>query len=120
MPLKDPEKRRAYHTKYMKEVWYPQNQKKHIGYVKNLKTKVAQYIFNYKKNRCCTDCGFSNKDFPEVLDFDHLRGKSFSIGAWSKSVLSIERVKKEIEKCELVCANCHRIRTFKRVRNLKA
>lgn len=117
MPLKDPEKRRAYHAKYMKEVWYPKNKRKHLGYVKRNKNQVAEFIISYKQNQSCMDCGFSGKEFPQVLDFDHLPGKSakkFTVGSWSRSVLSIETIQREIDKCEIVCANCHRIRTYLR------
>lgn len=115
MPLKDPEKRKLYHAKYMKEVWYPNNKQRHINLVKRNKNKVKEFIENYKKERGCVDCGFSGKDFPYVLDFDHTNGsldKKFTIGSWSRSVLSIKTIAQEIKKCELVCANCHRIRTF--------
>ena len=117
MTLKDPERRREYHARYMKEVWYPKNRKKHIGYVNRNKEKVIEFIERYKRGRQCADCGFSGKAFPYVLDFDHKnRGvsKEFNIGSWRRSVLSIKAVQREIEKCELVCANCHRIRTFSR------
>ncbi|MDQ1299556.1 MAG: hypothetical protein QG636_224 [Patescibacteria group bacterium] len=115
MPHKDPERAKEYHAKYMKEVWYPKNKEKHLAYVRRNKQRVTAFIAAYKKDRSCTDCGFSGKEFPFVLDFDHLDGglsKKFTIGSWSHSVLSIEAIEKEIEKCELVCANCHRIRTF--------
>ena len=54
-----------------------------------------------------------------VLEFDHLRDKRFSIGSalpyrnW-KSILE------EIEKCEVVCANCHRGRTGRRMGSVRA
>ena len=115
MPLKDPERRKEYHSKYMKEVWYPKNKERHISYVRRNKRVVTEFIEKYKRDRTCIDCGFPGKDFPYVLDFDHLDGgmsKKFTIGSWSQSVLSIDAIKKEIEKCELVCANCHRKRTF--------
>ena len=58
----------------------------------------------------CLDCGIADS---RVFEFDHVRGeKSFNIGgSWFRS---LDVVKSEIEKCELVCANCHRIRTFRR------
>ena len=115
MPHKDPERAREYRSTYMREVWYPKNKDKHIGYVQRNKQRVIQFILEYKKTRSCIDCGFPGKEFPFVLDFDHFNkgtSKKFNIGSWSRSVLSIEAVRKEIEKCELVCANCHRIRTF--------
>lgn len=119
MPLTDPEKRKKYHQRYMREVWYPKNKKRHATYVRRNKLRVAEFIEGYKKARACIDCGFSGKKHPYVLDFDHLPAKyakRFTIGSWSHSVLSVEAVKQEIEKCELVCANCHRIRTFSRER----
>jgi hypothetical protein len=115
MPLKDQEKRKTYHTKYMKEVWYPKNKKKHISYVKRNKQRVTEFIEQYKRHQHCADCGFSGKDFPYVLDFDHKNNgldKKFNIGSWSRTVLSVEAITREIAKCELVCANCHRKRTF--------
>lgn len=116
MPLSDPHKRKKYHAKYMREVWYPKNKERHLTYVKRNKQRVTEFIESYKRARSCIDCGFSGKNFPYVLDFDHIHGrdaKKFTIGSWSHSVLSVEAIRKEIEKCELVCANCHRIRTFK-------
>jgi hypothetical protein len=115
MPHKDPEKQREYHAKYMKEVWYPKNKAKHISYVRRNKDRVTEFIDNYKRERSCADCGLSGKEFPYVLDFDHKNGsfnKKFNIGSWSHSVLSIKAIEREIAKCELVCANCHRKRTF--------
>jgi hypothetical protein len=99
----------------MKEVWYPKNKKKHISYVKRNKEAVLEFIERYKRAGACADCGFPGKKFPYVLDFDHGKNgasKKFNVGSWRRSVLSIEAVRCEIEKCELVCANCHRIRTF--------
>lgn len=117
MPHKDPEQSREYRAKYMREVWYPKNKEKHIGYVRRNKLRVTQFIEAYKRARCCADCGFSGEQFPYVLDFDHRDGgktKKFNIGSWSHAVLSIKAITQEIEKCELVCANCHRIRTFRK------
>lgn len=115
MPHKDPERAKEHHSRYMREVWYPKNKEKHLSYVRRNKQRVRTFIEEYKRSRSCTDCGFSGNEFPYVLDFDHLNSgltKKFTIGSWSHSVLSIEAIEKEIEKCELVCANCHRIRTF--------
>ena len=62
----------------------------------------------------CHDCGIND---PRVLEFDHLPQfkKSFGIGrAVGGSTRSWNSILKEIEKCEIVCANCHRIRTLER------
>lgn len=62
----------------------------------------------------CVDC---HKKFPSyVMDFDHVRGeKTFNVGSLGNSI-SFKRIQSEIAKCEVVCSNCHRIRTWKRRR----
>jgi hypothetical protein len=59
----------------------------------------------------CADC---HKKYPfYVMDFDHVRGKKkFIMGRCGN--LKWKRVLKEIAKCDVVCANCHRTRTYKR------
>ncbi|MCE9548968.1 hypothetical protein K8Q98_01045 [Candidatus Nomurabacteria bacterium] len=114
MPYKTPEKKRENHKRYMKEVWYPLNKIKHIQYVKNIKSKINEYVLNYKKTGKCMDCGFLGKDYPQVLDFDHRKDKKFNVSEYRYHTSGINKVKEEIEKCDLVCANCHRVRTAKR------
>jgi len=48
------------------------------------------------------------------MDFDHLRDKKYNISNMVCSDYGVALME-EIEKCELVCANCHRIRTQKRL-----
>jgi hypothetical protein len=55
----------------------------------------------------CVDCGEKN---PVVLEFDHQRDKIMNVSVMLYSY-SLERIRQEVEKCEIVCANCHRIRT---------
>jgi hypothetical protein len=55
----------------------------------------------------CVDCG--ERD-PLVLEFDHLGAKSFGIGQ-ALAYRSWQSILEEMEKCEVVCANCHRRRT---------
>lgn len=122
MAHKDPKQRREYHAKYMKEVWYPKNKKKHISYVRRNKSRVIEFIEQYKRARSCVDCGFPGKEFPYVLDFDHIEtdsAKMFNIGSWSRAVLSVRAIELEIKKCQLVCANCHRKRTFSKTKKVK-
>lgn len=70
---------------------------------------------NELKNRPCKDC--RHKFPPECMDWDHIRGKKlFCIGYADVQHISRERILAEIKKCELVCANCHRIRTTRRAR----
>lgn len=62
------------------------------------------------KSKPCTDCG--NTYHPFVMDFDHVRGtKLMDVNALVSSACSMKRLLEEIDKCELVCSNCHRMRT---------
>lgn len=67
-----------------------------------------------KSERPCYDCGGVFP--PEAMDWDHRPGviKCFDIGTGLASH-SEEACIDEINKCQLVCANCHRIRTQARI-----
>ncbi len=68
-------------------------------------------ILREEKERACVDC---RKLYPfYVMDFDHLYDKSFSIGKDAHKHSAID-LQKEIDKCVVVCANCHRSRTYRR------
>jgi len=66
-----------------------------------------KWLSEYKRERGCYKCG--TKDH-RVLDFHHRdeKAKIFGIGGFRREV-GFQRLKDEIEKCEVVCANCHRI-----------
>ncbi len=66
-------------------------------------------LIRARKSVPCADC---NTRYPfYVMDFDHVRGvKKFNIGIGA-SRYSLKVIEKEIDKCEVVCANCHRQRT---------
>lgn len=76
--------------------------------------KMAQRRLLFKqtiiaaKDKPCADCGVQYPHY--VMDFDHLTDKSFNIGR-DGAKGTMERLLKEIAKCEVVCANCHRERT---------
>ena len=69
------------------------------------------------KTGTCTDCKLSFH--PVAMQWDHRPGevKLMSVSALSDGRASKERILKEIEKCDLVCSNCHAIRTFNRRTN---
>jgi hypothetical protein len=71
--------------------------------------RVKVWIAEYKVAQGCADCGY--RTHHAALDFDHVRGKKLLNVCLSKS---IAQARQEIEKCEVVCANCHRIRTYER------
>ena len=68
------------------------------------------------KDKPCVDCG--QKYPPYVMDFDHRMGetKRGSIANLvNQNFLTYSEILAEVTKCDLVCANCHRIRTFTRL-----
>ena len=64
------------------------------------------------RRRPCGDCGQSFP--PYVMDFDHRdpSKKLFAITTGSAHLMSREKLISEIEKCDVVCANCHALRTY--------
>lgn len=69
--------------------------------------KIREFIWNYKLSHPCS-CGESD---PIVLEFDHLANKDKNIAeiqGWS-----LKRLEREINKCQVLCANCHRRKTAK-------
>jgi 7,8-dihydro-6-hydroxymethylpterin-pyrophosphokinase len=64
------------------------------------------------KNTPCADCNIIYH--PEAMDFDHIGDKEFNVANAVRDATSADRLLKEVEKCEVVCSNCHRVRTAKR------
>lgn len=73
------------------------------------------FVFEYKQGTSCVDCG---EEYPYwKLQFDHVKGKKVANVSTmvSDKKFSLEDVKEEIAKCEVVCANCHCDRTYTRL-----
>mgnify|MGYP001009485643 CR=1 FL=1 len=82
---------------------------------KNKNKTIAKFriFINKIKMSPCMDC--NNCFPPEAMDFDHVMGEKLS--CISNMICKNKNiVMEEIAKCELVCANCHRIRTIKRLK----
>lgn len=72
----------------------------------------ADAVNAIKAERGCTDCG---EDDPIVLDFDHiLDNKEHNVANLVSHTKAWDVIQAEIDKCEVVCANCHRRRTHAR------
>ena len=76
------------------------------------KAYLAQYLRDLKTKTPCVDCGINYPHY--VMDFDHVRGQKHANVMELVSTLSKKRIDEEIAKCEIVCSNCHRIRTHMR------
>jgi hypothetical protein len=78
--------------------------------VSNFHRTGREYIAQVKADAVCADCG--GKFPPACMHFDHVpeRGpKLFNLG---NGDYSVESIKAEIAKCDIVCANCHAVRTW--------
>jgi hypothetical protein len=69
-----------------------------------------QFIWDYYSTHPCVDCGEPD---PRVLELDHCRGddKVAGVSQLVHNTRSLKTIVAEIAKCDVVCANCHRIRT---------
>lgn len=79
--------------------------------LKKVKIKQRDYVRSVKNDQPCTDCG---QKYPfYIMQFDHREPdkKEFTIGRIAQLTPSMERLKAEIAKCDLVCANCHASRS---------
>lgn len=89
------------------------------SYIKRAKINTPRYrrdikqkLYTYLQDKFCIDC----KEYdPIVLEFDHKNRntKTHQISKMINSSYSWERILKEIKKCDIRCANCHRRRTAK-------
>ena len=70
--------------------------------------EAQTFILDYLANNPCVQCGESDI---RVLEFNHLRDKSFNIARRASKGATKKLLIKEIEKCEVLCANCHRKHT---------
>ena len=90
---------------------YSSNKKYYINKANKYNKKVYKWVTELKTGKSCTDC---KQPYPHyILDFDYLHDKEFNIANKAHTV-SRKRLVEELEKCELVCANRHRTRTWNR------
>ncbi len=109
MPIKDPIKRKENHCRYMREVWYPKNKEIQRKRNKAWQEYIRKKIDEYKMQHGCRNCGYCLH--PAALDFHHLKDKSFMISQVRTMHIRWDKIKVEIDKCEILCANCHRLET---------
>jgi hypothetical protein len=109
---------RACRAAYGKE-HYAANRQRYIDQARARKQAAAReryaFLIRFLHEHPCVDCGETD---PVVLEFDHLADKEFNIGQ-GFAERNWESVLAEMQKCEVVCANCHRRRTARRRRSFR-
>ncbi len=82
---------------------YKNNKNKYFDLIKEQNKKKKQFLYDQKYP--CSSCGESDK---ACLDFHHTDSKTKAFNLSSYKNHSLDKIKKEIEKCIVLCANCHR------------
>ncbi|MCL4264778.1 MAG: hypothetical protein KJ069_16265 [Anaerolineae bacterium] len=95
--------------------WYERNKDEHKKNTINRKRQAVRdargFVWDYLATHPCVDCGESD---PVVLEFDHVEGdKRKNITDMASAGYSSDTIGREISKCMVRCANCHRRRTSK-------
>ena len=101
MPYKDKEKQREYQAKR-----YKKHKKQYYDSLKSKRHETRKWLFKLKGEKGCKICGEKN---PVCLGFHHINpeDKTRCISALTLSGCCKTRLIEEIEKCEVLCANCH-------------
>ena len=112
MPYADPEKARLYARAH-----YETNKQTYKDRAREYSDQQRDRLRSIKdeaKSVPCADCGVQYP--PYVMDFDHVTGgpKRFNLANAPRAAVSTATMQTEIDKCEVVCANCHRERTHNR------
>lgn len=106
------------HQSYCKECGKSLTRK---HYRNNKRQYLERNVRSYKKRRelirqikarACADCGVQYPFY--VMDFDHREGETKEYELNRIDRITMRALLREIEKCDVVCANCHRVRTYKR------
>lgn len=100
MPAKD---KKAYSKKH-----YEENKSVYKDNRRKLRRRNGEFIEDSKKDKCCIKCG--ETDY-RCLVFHHRKGedKVCNINRMRNRCFSLGRIQKEIDKCDVMCANCHMI-----------
>lgn len=89
----------------------PVQKEKTMDRQRDRRGKNIKFIQQFKQDAGCSDCKEKYPYF--VLHFDHLGDKEYNISRMINR--SLDEIKKEIAKCDVVCGNCHAFRTHARL-----
>lgn len=99
-------------AEYYKDYYKQPKERSRLDKAKELIREVIRNELRYAKNKPCMDCGQSYPYY--VMDFDHRdpSKKLFNLADSVTNGKSLKEIREEIAKCDIVCSNCHRIRTY--------
>lgn len=86
---------------------YRSNKNSYLDRNQRRMTEVMKFVDDFK-SRPCADCG--NSYHPQAMDLHHENGIKEEIVSKLRRKTTLPKVKREIEKCVVLCAVCHRLR----------
>jgi 5-methylcytosine-specific restriction endonuclease McrA len=95
-------------SKEYQRQWYYKNSEKQIAAVEVHRKRKRVFLHEVLLSNSCSECG---EDSIECLDFDHVGEKTVPISVAVGNNWSIDKILSEMQKCDLLCSNCHRKRT---------
>ena len=106
MPYSDPTQQKAYIKKWNAE-FYKKNRAATYARVRARRIELRKWLDTYRSTLMCSRCG---ENHPACLDFHHKdeKTKEFSIAIVKGWGYGKARMLREIEKCVVLCSNCHR------------
>ena len=110
MPWKDKSKYKSEaYREYMRNyqrTWHQRNRARRIANVYERKKRLWEFYNQLKATLECARCG---ENHPATLQFHHRdpQKKDFNLSEAVNDGYSIERIKREVAKCTVLCANCH-------------
>ena len=86
--------------------WYHNNKEKSCSKIKQRKKEIKEWFSNYKTNLKCEIC---SENHPATIQFHHIdpKEKELEISLAINNGWSINKILSEINKCQVLCANCH-------------
>ena len=105
MPYKDKERRKAYNKSYGMK-WYHKHREKILQRTKAHVQRHREKWWEFKSTLKCEKCGFSH---PAAIDFHHPEARGDTKVSKYISHKQWKRAYEEAAKCQILCANCHRI-----------
>jgi len=106
MPYADKQRQLAYKRAWNKQ-YYQKNKIKEKERIAKRKKEISEWFMGYKSRLMCERCGEKETI---CLEFHHIkeRDKDFNLGQVKSWGWGKKRIEKEIKKCIVLCANCHR------------
>jgi hypothetical protein len=115
MTKKEYDRRRFKQFKKLKyrqsKKWRRANKVKWVDYAKRRLERRHAFLAIFKRKPCMDCWGWFE---PCQMDFDHRDSKTKYKTVSQLGFANMKVILKEIAKCDLVCANCHRLRTYRR------